>query len=251
MEAVAADRLALAPLRRHRVRGRGGRDRGVERGVEAGHRGHVRAAPRGTASSASSDFGWCSGASAVSVGQRAPHVVVDHDRVAERGAAVHDPVPDRVRARGQSPRVRPPDRRPGVGCPRSAPRQSSPRRAAAASGCSSPALTTRTLTASARPGPVAHRRARPRRARGCRPVRAGRASAICWRSARPPLAEAGHPVDDVHDQVEPVQVVEHHHVERRGGGALLLVAAHVQVVVVASAGRSAGGSATGSRGRRR
>ncbi len=43
--------------------------------------------------------------------------------------------------------------------------------------------------------------------------------------------QAGHAVDYVHDEVEPVQVVEHHHVERRCGGALLLVATHVQVRV--------------------
>ena len=64
-------------------------------------------------------------------------------------------------------------------------------------------------------------------------------------------AQPGHPVDDVHDQVVPVEVVHHHHVERRGGGALLLVAAHVEVVRGWCGGRSAGGSATGSRGRRR
>src|ERR1700759_4781952 len=44
--------------------------------------------------------------------------------------------------------------------------------------------------------------------------------------------EAGHPVDDVDDQAEAVQVVEHDHVERGGRGALFLVAADVQVVVV-------------------
>ena len=54
---------------------------------------------------------------------------------------------------------------------------------------------------------------------------------------RPGSPRPRHPVDDVHDQVEAVEVVEHHHVERRGGGALLLVAAHVEVVVVACAGR--------------
>jgi hypothetical protein len=41
-----------------------------------------------------------------------------------------------------------------------------------------------------------------------------------------------HAVDDVADQVEAVEVVQHRHVEGRGGGALLLVAAHVQVAVV-------------------
>src|SRR5712664_1770721 len=47
--------------------------------------------------------------------------------------------------------------------------------------------------------------------------------------------EPGHAVDHVHDQVEPIEVVEHHHVEGRGRGALLFVAAHVQLVVVAAA----------------
>jgi len=45
------------------------------------------------------------------------------------------------------------------------------------------------------------------------------------------LAEPGHPVDDVHGEVEAVHVVHHDHVEGRGHGALLLVAAHVQVRV--------------------
>src|ERR1700693_4251749 len=44
--------------------------------------------------------------------------------------------------------------------------------------------------------------------------------------------EAGHPVDDVHDQVEAVEVVQHDNVEGSGRGALLLVAAHVQVGVI-------------------
>ena len=46
VEAVAADRPALAPLPRHRVGRRRGRDRGVECGVEAGDCRHVRAAAR-------------------------------------------------------------------------------------------------------------------------------------------------------------------------------------------------------------
>jgi hypothetical protein len=49
--------------------------------------------------------------------------------------------------------------------------------------------------------------------------------------------ETGHPVDDVHDQVEPIQVVQHDHVERCRGGALLEVAADVQVAVVGPAVR--------------
>jgi len=47
--------------------------------------------------------------------------------------------------------------------------------------------------------------------------------------------QAGNPVDDVHDQVVAVQVVQHDHVERRGGSAFLLVAADVEVVVAQAA----------------
>ena len=47
--------------------------------------------------------------------------------------------------------------------------------------------------------------------------------------------QAGDPVDDVHDQVVAVQVVQHDHVERGGGGAFLLVAADVEVVVAQAA----------------
>ena len=64
---------------------------------------------------------------------------------------------------------------------------------------------------------------------------------------RPSAAPAGlprrqprHPVDDVDDEAEAVEVVEHHHVERRRGGALLLEPAHVHVGGW-SGGRSAGG----------
>ena len=59
-----------------------------------------------------------------------------------------------------------------------------------------------------------------------------RRSCIAWRMWPARAARPGHAVDDVDDEVEPVEVVEHDHVERRGGRALLLVAAHVQVVVV-------------------
>ena len=59
------------------------------------------------------------------------------------------------------------------------------------------------------------------------------------------LSESRHAVDDVHHEVEAVEIVQHGHVERRGGRALFLVAAHVQVVVVGAGGRSGGESATG------
>ncbi len=48
---------------------------------------------------------------------------------------------------------------------------------------------------------------------------------------RGPGSESGDPVDDVHDEMEPVHIVEHQHVKRSGGRALLHIAADVQVVV--------------------
>src|SRR5262245_17881009 len=48
---------------------------------------------------------------------------------------------------------------------------------------------------------------------------------------RAPYREPGHPVDDVHHQPVPVEIVAYHHVERGRGGALLLVAADVQLGV--------------------
>ena len=64
------------------------------------------------------------------------------------------------------------------------------------------------------------------------------------------VPEPRHAVDRVADEAEAVDLVQHAHVERRRGRALLLVAAHVEVARGSCAGRSAGGSATGSRGRR-
>src|SRR5438309_8752687 len=49
------------------------------------------------------------------------------------------------------------------------------------------------------------------------------------------LAETGHPVDHIHDEVEAVEVVQHDHVERGGRGPLLLVAADVEIGVVGAA----------------
>src|SRR5215469_18686432 len=46
-----------------------------------------------------------------------------------------------------------------------------------------------------------------------------------------PLRQARDTVDDVHDEVEPVHVVEDEHVERCGGGAFFFVTAHVERVV--------------------
>src|ERR1700744_961942 len=42
-------------------------------------------------------------------------------------------------------------------------------------------------------------------------------------------------VDDVHDQVEAIQVVEHNHVERCGGCAALFETAYVHVMVIGAA----------------
>ena len=49
------------------------------------------------------------------------------------------------------------------------------------------------------------------------------------------LGQARHPVDDVHHEMETVEVVEHHHVKRRCGRALLLVTTHVNVWMVGAA----------------
>ena len=48
-----------------------------------------------------------------------------------------------------------------------------------------------------------------------------------------------HAVDDIIDQVEPVEVVEDDHVERRRGRAFLLVAADVNIVVIGAPVREA------------
>ena len=97
VEAVAADVEAVPPLGRHRVGGGLGRQRGVERGVEAGDGRHAgRRGGHGV-----------EGGERLGLVQRgqggerlepAPHVVVDHDRLAEALAPVDDPVPDGVEA---------------------------------------------------------------------------------------------------------------------------------------------------------
>src|SRR5665213_1082048 len=46
--------------------------------------------------------------------------------------------------------------------------------------------------------------------------------------------EAGHPIDDVHYEMEAVEIVEHHHVEGGRRRTLFLVAAHVEVRMVAT-----------------
>ena len=46
-------------------------------------------------------------------------------------------------------------------------------------------------------------------------------------------------IDDVHDEVEAIEIIEHDHVERRRRRALLLVSPHVQVPMVGAAVREA------------
>jgi len=45
-------------------------------------------------------------------------------------------------------------------------------------------------------------------------------------------AQLGQAIDDILNQVKPIDLVQHHHVEWRRGRALFLVATHVQVAVV-------------------
>ena len=45
------------------------------------------------------------------------------------------------------------------------------------------------------------------------------------------LAKLRHAVDDVADQMETIEVVDHAHIERRRRRSLFLIAAHVNVVV--------------------
>ena len=238
MEPVAPQRPALAPLRGQRVGRGGGRQRGVERGVEAGD---VRARPgsaRRTASSAASDFGWCSGARSVELLERRRTRVVDQHRRREPRAAVHHPVADGVepvpatRGRRSSCSVGAvADRRQVVLLDQPVAR----RRAARSLRLLDPALTTssRPPLTGRRPDPVADLRPRPRRSRACT-ARAADAAILHAAGARSPPARPRPGTRSITsiDEVEPVEVVEHDHVERRGGGALLLVAAHVEVGVV-------------------
>src|SRR5262249_29878045 len=68
---------------------------------------------------------------------------------------------------------------------------------------------------------------------GASDVRVVFGAPIDHRLAQPGRApgQAGHAVDDIHDEMEPIHVVTYHHVERCGGRALLLVSAHMQVGV--------------------
>ena len=48
-------------------------------------------------------------------------------------------------------------------------------------------------------------------------------------------SEAGYAVNDIRDQMKPVQIVHHRHIKGRGGRPLLLVATHVQIRMVRAA----------------
>src|SRR5579875_2899550 len=204
-----------------------------------------------TASMAASDLGWCSGARSVSDSRRCRTSPVTSTgevysvppctiRWPTASTRPNDPTAALIEALSAAPR----------GAARSA--------AAATSSC---AVRTRSLrlldpalTTSTRAGAVAFMPAPPEPAGGRRRLAASaprpvpdlrRVLAVLpgVRPAHDPLVrhelahvagrarEPGHPVDHVHHQVEPVQVVEHHHVERGGGGPFLLVPAHVEVGV--------------------
>src|SRR2546421_11070903 len=89
-----------------------------------------------------------------------------------------------------------------------------------------PTFRTRTRPSSVGPGPVPH-------------VRLILTMVPCVLAVAQPLvhhplphmpgagAKPRNAVDDIHHQVEAIQIVQHHHVERRRGGSLFLVATHV------------------------
>ena len=134
------------PAPRTRARGRGSRSaaRRSARATRAGARRSLPAAgawrgrpcrsrrprarrgnARRTASSAASDFGWWSGASAVSSGSAASTCLVDDHRLAKALAPVDDPVPSHVGVARAAPRERPPRHR--ARPPPAAPRARAPR----------------------------------------------------------------------------------------------------------------------------
>src|SRR5690348_10391120 len=172
-----------------------------------------------TSSSARSDFGWCRGARSAIASRR-------RRTVSSITTGSTNSVPPWTM------------RWPTASIP------SSPSRSTSASTTSSPsrteslrlldpALTTRILNL-VRPDPVAHR-GRVLAA----DARKGAALDTRVLHALPEgggaRAERRDAVDDVHHEMEPIEVVEHDHVERRGRRALFLVAAHVDVPVVRAA----------------
>ena len=189
---------------------------------------------------AGSDFGWCRGARSVRARSSRLHLRVDGHRLRNRVPPCTIRCP--TASTGPTPGTprRPVVRRPG------------PRRREVLGACHDRVVRVEDAELhaarpgvddqnphrhprSCRPGPVRGPRGSPHRSAGCRrgPQPLGRACAGAERAPRAP--RRGHPVDHVHDQVEPVEVVQHHHVERRGRGALLVVAADVDVVVVGPA----------------
>ncbi len=50
-----------------------------------------------------------------------------------------------------------------------------------------------------------------------------------------PRGKAGDAVDDIHRQMEAIQIVEDRHVEWGGGRAFLLITANVQIIVIGAA----------------
>ena len=175
VEAEPAHPVALAPFARQRVGGRGGRKRRVEGGVEARDPRHVRQRP-GDGVDGRKRLRLVKGGEGGQLPKRRQHLVVEPDRRVKALPAVHDAVPDDVRAlrqvgqllrRRASPQLRVVGveqrqleaARPGVG-------DEDPH-----------ARVSRARPSRARP-------ASRRRARACRPGGAG---------ARPPSAGAGRP----------------------------------------------------------
>ncbi len=96
MEAEAAHAEPLAPVARHRVRVRLGRQREMERGVEHGHLRHVGEDLAGEPDPGQVDR-VVQGCEWRQLFDGGDDVVVDEGRPGEAVAAVHDPVPDRDR----------------------------------------------------------------------------------------------------------------------------------------------------------
>ena len=203
-----------------------------------------RAARAVTASIAASDCGWWSGASVVERA-RAPRSTVRRrratgPRTASPPCTTRWPTASIAPEAGRSPRaiavpvVEPSERAPGP--PTRRPRRRRPRTQLQAARArvddEDPHGRDDHVGVTRRPGPVATSGG----SSPCARVYAPRLEPLVDHraGARAPAraAEARHPVDDVHHEVEPVEVVEHDHVERRRGRALLLVAADVEVGVV-------------------
>ena len=175
VESVAPERPALAPRGGDRVGARGRREPGVEGGVEARHRRQPRARRRAPRASAASDFGWCSGASAVSslAGRARPSSSITAARGSARRRARPGGRPRRRRRARRAPRpsvASPPA--PGRACASSSsPSPSSAQLEAARAGVDDEDPHPASVRPAARSsrGPPAGRR----RARACTRARAG------------------------------------------------------------------------------